>query len=163
MTVGQVGAPDLGRLVHVELRRIPLPLYARARQHSEELQREFALIRLSQDDNVDSVPNRLLELIDALSGRFGAFAEPSHADLDDALRRGETHADVVFSVPEEAAPAAEALGRLLDEADDFCRHGDLLTLGAPEQVVAFRRWFLGEFVRQIPGEPPKPWPEADDD
>lgn len=161
MTLDQLGAADLGRLVHVELRGVPLPLYARARQHSEEMQREFALIRLSQDVGEDSVPNRLLELVNELSGRFSAFADPSSADLEGAVRRGETHADVVFTVPEQAAPAAESLRGLLDEADDFCRNGDLLlTLAAPDEVVAFRHWFLGEFVRQIAGEPPNPWPGA---
>lgn len=160
MTVDQVGAASRDRLVRVELRRIPLELYARSRQHSEELQREFALIRLGHDVGEDSVPNRLLGLVNTLRGRFSEFAAPSQADLENARRRGESHADVVFTVPQEAAPAAEALERLLDEADEFCRSGDLLTLGAPAEVVAFRTWFLGEFVRQAGGEPPRPWPPA---
>ncbi len=46
----------------------------------------------------------------------------------------------------------------MDEADDYCRAGQhLLTLVTPPEALAFRRWYLGEFVRQIAGEQPRPW------
>lgn len=57
----------------------------------------------------------------------------------------------------EAAEGAARLESLLDEADEFCRAGDLLTLAATGEGVAFRRWFLHEFVRQIDGRPPRAW------
>ena len=54
--------------------------------------------------------------------------------------------------------AAAEFDALLDEADDYCRAGEtLLTLATPAPALAFRRWFLGEFVRQAAGEPPRPW------
>ena len=50
---------------------------------------------------------------------------------------------------------------MLEEADDYCRRGDhLLTLATPEEERRFRRWFIGEFVDQIEGKPPTPWPGA---
>lgn len=157
MTVDQAG-PDLGRLVHVQLRNVPIDLYARARQHTDELQREFALISLGEGAPANSIPRRLLALIDELDSRFATFAEPTNADLDGAARRGESAVDVAFSVPEAAGPAAVTLDRLFDETDEFCRTGHFLTLSAQDDVIAFRKWFLGEFVRQIAGEPPQPWP-----
>ncbi|MDP8936487.1 MAG: hypothetical protein M3O23_01920, partial [Actinomycetota bacterium] len=45
-------------------------------------------------------------------------------------------------MPAEVGPAAAEFNRLLDEADEFCRAGDLLTLATPPDTAAFRRWFL---------------------
>ena len=46
---------------------------------------------------------------------------------------------------------------MLDETDEFCRDGTLLTLQADDDVVAFRRWYLREVVDQIAGRPARPW------
>ncbi len=40
---------------------------------------------------------------------------------------------------------------------DYCRRGTLLALAAPAEVVALREWSLGEFLRQLDGQPPTPW------
>jgi len=63
-------------------------------------------------------------------------------------------------VPASAGAAAAALRDLMDEADEYCQQGEhLLTLTSPEDVTAFRRWFLDEFERQCGGADPVPWPE----
>jgi hypothetical protein len=64
----------------------------------------------------------------------------------------------VYRVPLAAGEACVELNAMLDEADEFCREGDLLTLATPADQVAFRRWFLGEFVEQLGGGAPTPWP-----
>jgi hypothetical protein len=46
---------------------------------------------------------------------------------------------------------------MLNRADDYCRQGALLTLATPDDLVAFRRWYLGEFRAQINGARPTPW------
>jgi hypothetical protein len=49
---------------------------------------------------------------------------------------------------------------MLDEADEYCRRGEhLLTLETPPELVRFRRWYLQEFVNQIAGAAPEPWPD----
>jgi hypothetical protein len=49
---------------------------------------------------------------------------------------------------------------VLDEVDEFCRAGrHLLTLAAPEDIAAYRRWSLGEVALQIDGAPPMSWPQ----
>jgi hypothetical protein len=53
---------------------------------------------------------------------------------------------------------AQRVEQLLDEADAFCRDGTLLTLEPSPDVVAFRRWYIGELARQVAGEAPEPWP-----
>jgi hypothetical protein len=152
---------DNGDIVEVRLLRFPLPLWARAREHHDELMREFALLALSSEPARRDVPARLQALIDALGRQYGAAVEVSNVERDRAWRRGEAACDLVYRVPRSARHACVQLSAMLDEADRFCRAGhDLLTLAAPPDIVAFRRWYLDEFVRQIDGQEPTPWPGA---
>ena len=149
------GAPH--DLLTVRLLQVPVPLWGRTREHSEELQREFALMGMSEDRT--GVPARLLELIRHLRARYGQASSPQEEQLRAALEQGVESVDVEYLLPPTVAEHSTAIGALLDEADDHCRAGDhLLTLATPEDLVVFRRWFLGEFVRQAHGEPPTPWP-----
>ena len=67
--------------------------------------------------------------------------------------------EVVYRVPSDVAGAATALLALLDEADEFCRSGQhLLTVVSTPEVRRYRHWYLSEFVRQIGGDEPVPWP-----
>ncbi len=142
-------------LVSVRLLGFPLEVYRRASEHSDELLREFALIR---EDSSEQVPARLLALIDELRGRFAGFTEGPTMAIQAALGRGDRTIDLRYDVPPEAAEGALRLGALLDEADEFCRSGDLLTLATVPGNLAFRRWYLEEFARQVAGQPPCPWP-----
>jgi anti-anti-sigma factor len=146
-------------LLSVRLLQLPVPLHTRASSHLSGLQREFELIRLN-DENASSVPNRLRSLIDELDRDLGRVGEQPTAELDAAAERGDETIDLVYRLPATAADASQRLGDLLDEVDDYCRaRGHLLTLVSPDDAVAYRRWFLGEFIRQIGGEDPVPWPQ----
>jgi len=144
-------------LVTVRIVGLPLDVYARASEHNDELLREFALIR---EENSDHVPSRLLALIEELDARFGKFTEGPTLAIQAALDRGDADLDLSYEVPPEAAAAARRLGTLLDEADEFCRSGELLTLATLPESVTFRRWFLDEFVLQVNGRPPRPWSDV---
>jgi hypothetical protein len=158
---GQDSPSENEDLVEVRLLRFPLPLWARAREHHDELLREFALLALSPDPMRADIPVRLKALIDLLGGRYTAAVEASNAERDRAWLRGETACDLIYRVPRSAGDACNQLSAMLDEAEQFCRVGrDLLTLAAPADILAFRRWSLDEFVRQIDGHEPRPWPEA---
>jgi hypothetical protein len=147
-------------LVEVRLLNLSVDAYQRSSEHHDELVREFALINEARrtDSGAEDLPGRLLALVDDLTARFAGFSSEPRAALQAALDRGEKHIDLVYSVPPAAGPAAAEFDRLLDEADEFCRAGDLLTLATPPDTAAFRRWFLGEFVAQAAGAPPTPWP-----
>jgi hypothetical protein len=147
-------------LVTVQIVGLPVALHARAAEHGEELQREFALIAYGQErpDNGREMPRRLLSLISTLQGSYGGFTTQQEDLLDRAIRSGQSTIDLTFQVPAGAAEAATALGALLDEADAYCREGKhLLTLATPSDLVAYRRWYLREFVDQIGGAAPTPW------
>ncbi len=143
-------------LVEIRIVGLPVDVYQQAAEHNDELMREFALIK--GQDTGGEVPTRLLALVDELRTRFSGFTTQPEAELSEAAARGDTTLDLFYLVPPEAARGAAALDDLLDEADRFCQTGDLLTLTTPPEALAFRRWFLREFVRQAAGEAPAPWP-----
>ena len=143
-------------LVEVHIRSLPIPVLQVAREHGEGLLREFKLIELGEDE-APGVPGRLVALGEELRERFSGFTAATEAELAEAEAAGADQVDVVYRLPPDAAEASERLGTLLDEADEYCRSGEMLTLVTPPEAVAFRRWFLGEFVRQIGGQAPCPW------
>jgi hypothetical protein len=144
----------LSELVTVRILGMPLDVMQGSAEHSDELLREFALIR---EEGSDHVPARLLALIEELRGRFGSFSEGPRQAMQDAMERGDETIDLAYDVPPAVAAAARQLGDLLDEADEFCRAGELLTLATQPEAVAFRHWYLEEFQRQVDGQPPRPW------
>jgi hypothetical protein len=147
-------------LVTVRIVGLPVPLHVRTAEHTDELMREFTYLRAQSDDpSAPTVPARLLDLVEELGGRYSGFTAGTQAELEAAIAEGRPTVDLAYQVPRDVAPASSHLRDLLDAADDFCREGEhLLTLASPDDVVAYRRWFLDEFVRQAAGgEPPRPW------
>jgi hypothetical protein len=160
---GMCGPDGPVRWVTVEVLGIPLDLHVRATEHAADLTREFTLIqdRLQHTDGPPSVPQRLLQLIDTLSARYSSFGQEQEDLLDAAVAAGRPTLDLTFRLPADGAEAARQLGDVLDEADEYCRQGrHLLTLATPDELVAYRRWYLAEFVRQTAGEAPRPWSAA---
>ncbi len=152
-------APEL---LPVHLLQLPVQVWARVQQQTDELLREFALAAASTDD-AHHVPARLTALIDQLNSDFDGVSSAQELQLFAAAAAGdEVIDDLEFALPPQAAPACIVLGNMLDEADDYCRAGEhLLTLASSDEVVAFRRWYLVEMVRQIEGQLPVPWPQYD--
>ncbi|HVF18812.1 MAG TPA: hypothetical protein VNA14_01030 [Mycobacteriales bacterium] len=150
----------MNAVVEVRLHRIPIRTHARAQEHNEELTREFQLIVDRARSAEPSVPHRLVELSTTLTARYAGMTEEQEETVDRAIREGlPMLEELVFQVPRHAGEAAELLGRMLDEADEYCRQGEhLLTLATPPDLVAYRRWYLNEFVAQAAGLPPTPWP-----
>ena len=151
-------------LVEVHLQQLPVPLWAKAQQGSDELLREFALAAAqADDDQAHHLPGRLTQLMETLSQQFDGVSTAQEQQLFAAAEAGQdVIEDLVFQVPAIAAPASRELGAMLEEADEYCREGQhLLTLAAPEDVVRFRRWYLWSFVTQIEGAAPVAWPDYD--
>jgi hypothetical protein len=137
-------------LFEVQILGFPVPLYARARRHMEALTREFEFIAEGAGDDQD-VPRRLLDLVERIRPRFAGLNTVAEARIEAALASGEETVDLVYQMPLTAAAASEELIAMLEEADEFCRQGELLTLAAAPEESAFRRWFLHEFATQLHG------------
>lgn len=158
------GAASPGELREVRVLQFPLDVYQRSTEAFEGLRREFALVAMRTPEAQD-VPARLLDLIDALTNEYEGMNADADQVRDAAIERGQQLVDeLVYRMPPAAARACIALNDMLDEADEFCAQGEvLLSLASPPEAVAFRRWYLGEMVAQLNGEPPLAWTEVDAD
>ena len=148
--------------IPVHLVGFPLRTYRVALEHNKELIREFSLIALSTvgDDPHPTVPARLLDLVDTVTRDFAGITDATDARRDEALEAGLEPIDLTYIVPPSTADASRRLAAILDEADEFCRSGDaLLTLATPPEAKLFRDWYLDEFIRQLSGAAPTPWPQ----
>jgi hypothetical protein len=146
------------QLVEVRMLGFPLEVFQRAQEHGDGLVRELTLIAQAKPEH--DVPVRLAAIVSELSSRFAGFSEETDAVRDAAIDRGEQSVDLVYRLPRAAGAASVHLGDILDDADAYCRQGEhLLSLTTPPESLAFRRWFLGEIVRQAHGDPPRSWPD----
>jgi hypothetical protein len=150
-------------LVTVHLLDLPVPLAARSRQWFEELMREFALIQAGAADDHESraVPAQLMAMVDRLTAQFSGVNDEPRDRLEAAIDRGDpVIADHAMDLPVEAEPAIRALAAMLDAADDYCRQGQhLLTLATADDLLTYRRWYLGQIADQLTGAAATPWPE----
>ena len=147
-------------LVTVQIIGLPTALQSEAQQHTDEITRELMLVaeQMRQKGDSDGLPVRFVELVSSLSGRYAMFTAEQEAQLSAAIAAGDPTVDLAYTVPVSAAAAAGELGRVLDEVDDYCLQGRLLlTLATPAPLVAYRQWFLDQFVDQAAGEPPVAW------
>ena len=146
--------------IEVRMLGLPLDVWRVATEHAEELTREMQLLAIGYEgeDTHRHLPTRLTELVDALSRRFAGISAEQDQQIAEAADAGSDAIDVTYRLPPEAATASQALGAMLDEADEFCRSGDLLTLATPPEAKAYRDWFLSEVVAQLAGAEPTPWP-----
>lgn len=151
---------EASELISIHLLKFPVELWARTGDESRDLMREFALISLEQHHH--GVPHRLLELVTELQLSYGSIGADQEARLEEASRDGTEFLDeVIYQVPPRIERDIIRLGRILDEADDYCRAGEhLLSLASSPAAKAFRDWFLDEFCRQLGGLPATPWPES---
>jgi anti-sigma B factor antagonist len=146
--------PD--ELFIVELRHLPVAVLSRAEEHNLTLRRELALVHTA--DESGTAPARLLWLSQTLDQQYADFNAEPRETIRRAVEGDDSYIDMRYQVPAHAAEAAAELGAALDEVDEYCRQGDLLTLVTPSEALAFRRWLLGEFVAQIRhGADPQPW------
>jgi hypothetical protein len=146
-------------MVTVRLLGLPVALHLRSSEHSQELQREFALITEQvRQDGSGTVPPRLLEVIGHLRGQYGAVGQAQEDALDAAVAAGQDRVDLEFTVPVHAGKGAVMLGAILAEADRYCQEGrHLLTLATPPDLLLYRHWYIQQFIDQAAGRPARAW------
>lgn len=145
--------------VQLHLVQVPIELWKQARAHQDAVRREMDLLRASAP--ADSVPHRLMSLVEDFDARFGDINDRTWGDFSAAAEDGAETTDLIIEMPFAAVAAARAVAAMMAEVDEFCRAGDhLMTLATPPELVALREWVLGELTRQIEeGAEPLPWPE----
>jgi hypothetical protein len=154
--------PGGDELVEVVVLQMPVRVWARSQEQHDALMREFALMSVPSEpgDKARHVPSRLVELIDQLNADFEGVSTEQEQQLFAAAEAGTETLDLVYRMPAAAADASRVLGKMLDEADEFCRQGQhLLTLAPDGELVRFRWWFLDQIIDQAAGRPPVAWPD----
>lgn len=146
-------------VVIVRLLNFPLRVFASAREHHDELMREFALLSLQADHDRTgaALPPRLAQLVDLLGRRYGAARQRGHPAREAALVRSDLAADLEHHVDPDSAAELHQLIELLAEAEEFSRQGYLLTMPSTPLQRRFVRWLGQEFLRQTAGLQPIPW------
>lgn len=154
--------PTNGELVPVVLLELPVATWSRADDETKDLMREFALIVLNRERDKIDVPSQLLELIEELQANYGTIGEAQALILERARAEDQTTIERLdYLMPASVQGAVQRLATMLDDADDYCRQGELLlSLASTAPAKAFRDWFFDEIYRQVAGGEPIPWPES---
>lgn len=144
----------------VRLLDVPVDLYRQAQQHTDDLLREIVL--MAEHERLrggDGTAARLARAAHAHRPVDIELRVSAATDVDGARARGEETVTLTYSVDLHVADAAAAWSRVLDELDDLCRGGDLLSVPPDARVGTFLRWFCAEIVAQLrDGAEPCPWP-----
>jgi hypothetical protein len=161
MTTDPNDQATTGELHEVRLLKLPVAVHALAQEHGAELMREmYLLAQQVKEASAPQLPARLIALVDALGHQFAGLTTDQDLQLESAIAAEVAEIDITYNIPMAAGVAAQALGAMLDEADEFCLQGrHLLTLATPPESRLYRRWYLEQFTDQLSGLPPVPWPD----
>jgi hypothetical protein len=145
----------------VRLLSYPVELGLSTVEHVEDWMREFKLMSLGSQGGTSShdVPARLQAMVDALTRRYAAELSAPDRARAAAAARGQATVDLDYPVQEgpQGEAAVRAWQAMLADVDEYCRAQDLLTLQRTPEQVRFQDWVCEEFLRQLSGEPPRPW------
>jgi hypothetical protein len=142
----------------VRLMGVPVTTFLESAQHADDVVRELWLISLNHRGGRQDHYRRLSHAADR---SLSTGAELRHATLAQVTRaraEGRQTVDLQLVVPPSMAQATLDWDALLDELDALCRAEVLLNLPCNDEVQAFRRWYVGETVRQLQhGQRPTPY------
>jgi anti-sigma regulatory factor (Ser/Thr protein kinase) len=135
---------------------VPLDGYLELQAHNDALFRELELVSIELEAAHDAdQASPLADLVDQLYRRFRGQRDSYRDVVAAAKDRGEATVELETTAsPDSVGPAWTYLG-LLEQADELCRSGVLLTPEPPAHVKALRRWFVEQMAAQLlDGGPP---------
>jgi anti-sigma regulatory factor (Ser/Thr protein kinase) len=139
---------------------VPVEGYLELQAHNDALFRELELISIELEGDDDAgVAAPLADLVDQLYRRFRGQRDSYRDVVAAAQARGERTVELETTLPPAAAAAARSYLELLEQADELCRDGTLLTPAPSAAVRRLRRWFVEEMAAQLlDGAAPSPPP-----
>jgi anti-sigma regulatory factor (Ser/Thr protein kinase) len=161
---GTPGPPDLRQAPSAPPARVPggrrvrfpgVPVdgYLELQAHNDALFRELELVSIELEADRDAgTPSPLADLVDQLYRRFRGQRDSYRDVVAAAKARGEPTVELETTASPDSAGPARSYLELLEQADELCRSGLLLTPEPPEHVKALRRWFVEEMVAQLTGQ-----------
>ena len=149
--------------VLVELLNVPLLLHLAWHQHAEALLREYLLISIGADDDLEALQAHAASS-EAIALLLQHLEHPQVADDADELMAYATEPGVssprqVLPVPAESRANFRVLGETLEAALQLAENGGFLTSPTQPEIRSFRRWICDEVERQCSGGEPTPWVE----
>ena len=139
----------------VDLLGIPVDLLQKASEEYEGLFRELRLMKERADSGIPSaaqLSDRLSVLVSDVGSRFNGFGPGMDENWQDVVDRKVATYDWHISLPQAAATACEYYSAMLDEADEFSRSAQLLTLPASDYQ------HRGPALVPLRAGQPAPWP-----
>jgi hypothetical protein len=149
---------------------VPVEAYLALQEHNDALFRELELISIelaTPGAVARPTSSRLASLVDQLYGQFRSQRDGHRTVVAEAQARGERTVELKARVPPASVEPARAYVELLEEADELCRRGELLT---PHPLPGSARCDAGSSSRWPPSSattrpragrpasPPRPWP-----
>ena len=149
--------PEGAPLHEVRMLGVPVEIFLAARQHHDELMREFAVLALAHQDQSSSAPAELRRLVHELGANSAAAPSRPGAEVEAAAEAGQPTVDLVLQLPMRPCAAAERFEELMQSADEFCAQGRMLTMPRSPDIRRFAAWWFRELHRQVDGEAPTSW------
>lgn len=143
----------------VHLLGVPVDVYLRSQEHLESTLHELQVMAASDPGAFRTVEaTTLIPLREAMEV-FGSVRTRGRAEAEAAASGGRTFLDFAWSLPPEAAAAAQVYAEGVAELDRLAERGVLLTPPADRDVARFRRWLSDEIAFQL-GRDASPTPFA---
>lgn len=143
----------------VLLRDVPAASFVALNLHIDQLLHELQILAAGRGWHPASVNERMATLITKAVGRYSAARSSAWRQAEEATRHDRPRLDITVQLPTEAAMASVELLTVLEDADELCASGELLTLPVTDEMWALRRWVTEQMWDQLrSGEPyPGPW------
>ena len=131
----------------VTLGDVPTELLLSAKAHVDNVVRELTLAATGAESGVSAaVPGQLAQLVHDVVTQFAEARQAIKRQALTAAHAGQPRTVLRLTLPAESAAAGERYLAALEEADAYGRASRLLTLAAPPQHAAFRRWYVTSLV-----------------
>lgn len=127
--------------------RVPVDTFLRSQDHQEDLLRELRLIDLADQFGLGEADaaEEILQLVSEIHSRFRDVRGTTRAQALAAREAGADEVDLVVPVYDGMDDALRHWLELLEQADQLCARGEVLTLPADPDVQVLRR----RYVRDI--------------
>jgi hypothetical protein len=142
---------------------VPVQAYLELQAHNDALFRELELISIELGiAGAAAAPKDpvLVGLVERLRSQFRGQRDSYRDVVAAAQARGEPTVDLETSASPAVVASARAYVDLLEQADELCRTGELLTPPPPPHVRALRRWFVEQLATQLLDDDPTPGPPS---
>jgi anti-sigma regulatory factor (Ser/Thr protein kinase) len=129
---------------------VPVDGYLALQAHNDALFRELELVSIElEGDDGARVAAPLADLVDQLYRRFQGQRDSYRDAVAAAQARGEATVELETAATAAAVSGARGYLALLEQADELCRAGLLLTPEPSPAVRALRAWFVDQMAAQV--------------